>query len=143
MNDQNATSTSIDQDAIDTALPIIPAPKVMTKEEKIVSLKAQIAKLEVRLYNVENDIQAPIKAAKVVVLPEVGVDVLFNYGRKTPTTEPEQKVGRVVAIKPAIVVDGKTKPAQIKVQIGEGFDAEYVVIYLGQIVDAESEASAE
>lgn len=139
MTDQN-TNDSIDQNATDTALSIIPAAKVLTKEEKIVALKAQIAKLEVRLYNVENDIVAPVKAAKVAVLPEVGVDVLFSYGRKTPTTEPEQKVGRVVAIKPAIVVDGKTKPAQIKVQIGDGFDAEYVVIYLGQIVEAEAAA---
>lgn len=114
----------------------VAAPKVLTKDEKIANLKAQIAKLEVRLYNVENDIVVA-KVAKVVALPEVGTDVLFNYGRKTATTEPVQKIGRVVAVKPAQALDnGKTSPAQIKVSIGEGFEQEFVVIYAGQIVDA-------
>jgi hypothetical protein len=39
----------------------------------------------------------------------------------------------VVAIKPAVTLEsGKTAPAQIKVQIGEGFDTEFAVIYPAQ-----------
>lgn len=139
MND-TFNADSLDNTAADTtgdtaAAPVAakPAP---TKEEKIASLKAQIAKLEVRLYNVENDIVAPVKAPKVVVLPEVGSYIEFMYGRTTATTEPVQRTGLVVAVKAATEVDGKTKPALVKVQIGEGFDAELVTIYLGQIVAA-------
>lgn len=132
MNDTFNADT-IDNTAVDAAAPVAakPAP---TKEEKIASLKAQIAKLEVRLYNVENDIVVPAKVAKVVELPAVGAEVSFMHGRTTATTEPTQKTGVVVAVKAATEVDGKSKPALVKVQIGEGFDAELVTIYLGQLV---------
>ena len=102
-----------------------------TKAEKITALKAQITKLEVRLYNLENDIVAPAKPAKIVVLPEVGSDVAFNYGRKTENTEPVVRIGVVVAVKN---VPGK--PAQVRVQVGQGFDAELITLYLGQLVQA-------
>lgn len=109
---------------------------VKTKEEKIAVIDAQIAKLGVRRYNVENDIVVA-KTSKVIVLPAVGADVLFKHGRRTATTEPVQKLGRVVAVKPSTTgANGKVLPAQIKVSIGEGFDQEFVVIYPAQIAAA-------
>lgn len=108
---------------------------VLTKEEKIARVVEQIKKLQVKLYNLENDI-VEVKAPKVVPLPEVGTEVLFTYGRTTPTTSPQQRVGKVVAVKPASVGEtGKKLPAQIKVTYGEGFEQEFAVIYPAQIVD--------
>lgn len=118
-------------EATNAAATVVAAP---TKEEKIAAVKAQIARLQEKLYNIENDIVV-VKASKVVVLPNVGDAVLFSYGRKTATTNPVLKEGTVVAIKPAGKADnGKTLPAQIKVQTGEGFDIEFVTIYPAQIV---------
>lgn len=112
------------------------AKPVLTKEEKISRIEKEIARLTTKLYNVVNDI-VEVKTAKQVALPEVGADVLFNYGRKTATTDPVQKIGRVVAVKPAgVTADGKKTPAQIKVSVGEGYDVELVVIYPAQIADA-------
>ena len=109
---------------------------VLTKEERVAKLRAEIAKLEKKIYNIENDI-VEVKAKKEVVLPEVGAEVIFNYGRRTATTEPVQKVGKVVAIKPSsVAAHGKTLPAQVKVQFGEGFDIEFATIYPAQIVTA-------
>ena len=72
-----------------------------------------------------------------MALPEVGTDILFNYGRRTATTEPVQRIGRVVAIKEASIgAGGKKLPAQIKVSVGEGFEQEFVVIYPASIADA-------
>lgn len=110
---------------------------VLTKEERIAKLQAEIAKLQTKIYNIENDI-VPVKAGKKeVILPAVGADVLFNYGRTTATSTVQQLLGRVVAVKPASTTDaGKKTPAQLKVQVGEGFDAEFFVIYPAQIADA-------
>lgn len=106
----------------------------LTKEEKLVAIDAQIAKLHQRRHNIENDIVV-VKTPKAVVLPELGALVAFSYGRKTATTSPVAKQGTVVAIKPSIELEGgKRAPAQIKVQIGEGFDTEFVVIYPAQLV---------
>ena len=114
-----------------------PAPVVLTKEERIAKIDKEIARLTARRDDIVNDRQPQPKAKKEVVLPEVGSDVLFNYGRKTATTEPVQKIGRVAAIKPAsTTADGKKLPAQIKVSVGEGFEQEFVVIYPAQIADA-------
>ena len=111
-------------------------PVVLTKEERIAKIDKEILRLQTKRYNIDNDI-VETKAVKVVALPEVGSDVLFNYGRKTATTEPVQKIGRVVAVKPATTNEaGKKLPAQIKVSVGEGFDQEFVVIYPAQIADA-------
>ena len=116
-----------------------PAPKPeLTKEERIAKLRAEIAKLEKKIYNIENDI-VEVKAKKEVVLPEVGAAVTFSYGRRTATTEPAQKSGVVVAVKPKSEKDGKTLPAQIKVHVGEGFDADFVVIYPAQIIAVAAE----
>lgn len=112
------------------------APKApLTKEEKIAKIKADIAKLEQRLFNIEHDIVTAARSKPVVALPDVGDEILFIYGRKTLKTDPVLREGVVAAIKPAKVGDnGKTLPAQIKVQCGTGFDAEFVVIYAGSIV---------
>jgi hypothetical protein len=114
--------------------PVVAPKPALTKEQKIARYKQRIADLELALYNCENDIVvAPAK--KVVALPEVGADVVFKHGRKTATTEPVERLGRVVAVKPQQNLEGgKVSPAQIKVSIGEGFEQEFVVIYAGQIV---------
>ena len=119
----------------------VAAPVVLTKEEKLQRIDQQIAKLQARRYNIENDI-VETKVKKEVALPEVGAEVLFNYGRRTATTEPVQKIGVVVAVKPASEKDGKKLPAQIKVQFGDGFDTEFAVIYPAQIVSAGAEEQA-
>ena len=106
---------------------------VLTKEEKIAKIKADIARLELKLFNVENDIAEPARAKKEVVLPEVGATVSFVYGRKTATTEPKTITGTVVAVKPATVDGEKKLPAQVKVSYGEGFDAAFAVVYPAQL----------
>lgn len=111
-------------------------PVVLTKEEKIAKIDKEIARLETKRYNVEHDI-VEVKAKKEVALPEIGSDVLFNFGRTTATSVRSQRIGRVVAVKPASLTEaGKKLPAQIKVSVGEGFEQEFVVIYPAQIADA-------
>jgi hypothetical protein len=107
-----------------------------TKAEKIAQIDQRISKLQEQRYNLENDIVAAPKAAKVIVLPAVGDTVVFTHGRRTANTEPVQRVGVVVAVKPTTEGQGgKTLPAQIRVQVGVGFDAEFCNIYPAQIVD--------
>ena len=121
---------------IENVVTPVVVPVVLTKEEKIAKIDKEIARLTTKRYNIENDI-VEVKTAKVVALPEVGTDVLFSYGRRTATTEPTQRIGRVVAVKPASAnAEGKKLPAQIKVSVGEGFDQEFLVIYPAQIADA-------
>lgn len=119
------------------------AKPVLTKDEKIAAIKAQIAKLELRLFNVENNIVEPARAKKEVVLPEVGATVSFVYGRKTANTEPQTITGTVVAVKPATEVDGKKTPAQVKVSYGEGFDAAFAVVYPAQLTVVNGEEQAD
>ena len=127
----------------------VSAPVVLTKEERIAKIVAQIALLNTKIYNIENDIVvSKAQPKKEVPLPEVGSDVLFNYGRRTATTEPVQKTGTVVAIKPACVVTNeagvtKKQAAMIKLSVGTGFDQEYVVIYPASIVGAAPEEQDE
>ena len=127
----------------------VSTPVVLTKEERIAKIVAQIALLNVKIYNIENDIVvSKAQPKKEVPLPEVGSDVLFNYGRRTATTEPVQKTGTVVAIKPACVVTNeagvtKKQAAMIKLSVGTGFDQEYVVIYPASIVGAAPEEQDE
>lgn len=104
----------------------------LTKEEKIAHVEKQIATLNAKLSDIINDV-VRVQVKKTVALPEVGEVVLFSRGRRTSTTEPIDTLATVVAIKPAVTLEsGKTAPAQIKVQIGEGFAAEFVVIYPAQ-----------
>lgn len=128
-------SSGVAADATVTA-PVV-AKAAPTKAEKIAKLEADIKKLQERLYNVVNDIATVARVKPVVALPAVGDTVLFSYGRKTLTTSPVLREGVVAAIKPAAAgTNGKTIPAMIKVQCGEGFDAEFVTIYAGSIVPA-------
>ena len=106
---------------------------VLTKDEKIAKVKADMARLEIKLFNLINDIAEPARVKKEVVLPAVGAVVSFVYGRKTATTEPKTITGTVVAVKPAAEVDGKKTPAQVKVAYGEGFDASFAVVYPAQL----------
>jgi len=135
MTDFNTSNTEINTAADAVATPVVakPAP---TKEERIAAVKAQIKKLEDKLFNIENDIPTG-RVVRVVELPTAGSEVLFSYGRKTATTDPVLKAGVVVAVKPeGQAANGKKTPAQVKVQCGEGFDAEFFVIYPAQIVPA-------
>lgn len=118
----------------DTTTATVSTPVVLTKEERIAKLRAEIVKLETKIFNIENNIVA-VKVKKEVALPVQGAEILFQYGRRTATTEPVQKLGTVVAVKPASLSEGGKKlPAQIKVSIGEGFDQEFVIIYPAQVV---------
>jgi len=114
---------------------VVAAPAPLTKEQVLAKIDAQITKLQARRFNVENDIAVPKGTAKVVVLPAIGDEVIFSHGRKTATTAPTLLMGVVVALKQAgPSVDGKRgSPAQVKVQVGDGFDAEFFVIYPAQI----------
>lgn len=104
-----------------------------TTAERIAALKKQREALDLRIYNLENGIETT-KAKKVVPLPVAGATVYFNYGRKTATTDVRVVSGTVLAVKKDAVVEGKTTPAQVKVQFGEGFDAQIATIYPAQIV---------
>ena len=120
----------------------IAAPVALSKEQRVAKLREQMAKIEARIVAIETGVE--VKVAKVVALPEVGATVSFTYGRRTATTEPTTKVGIVIAVKSGADVAGKKLPAQVKVQIGEGFDTEFVTIYPAQIVAAvEQDVSAE
>ena len=104
----------------------------LTKEEKIAHVEKQIVSLNAKLKDIINDV-VRVAVKKAIALPNIGDLVLFSRGRRTNTTEPVDTLATVVAIKPAVTLEsGKTAPAQIKVQIGEGFDAEFVVIYPAQ-----------
>lgn len=115
---------------------------VLTKEEKIAKIKQNIAALEIKLFNVENDIVTAPRAKKEAPLPNVGDTVRFNYGRKTATTEPVTITGTVVAVKPKSEVNGKTTPAQVKVQYGEGMDAAFAVVYPAQLLAEPEQAQS-
>jgi hypothetical protein len=115
-----------------------PKAPELTKEQKLAKIQKEIDRLKEKYFNVENAIVA-VPKAKVVALPEIGTDVLFSYGRRTATTEPTQKIGKVTAVKPAsTTAEGKKLPAQIKVSVGEGFEQEFVVIYPAQIVTSQT-----
>jgi hypothetical protein len=114
--------------------PAVKAPKVeLTKEQKIAALRAQIAKIEQRISDIENDVKVA-KPKKEVALPEVGATVRFKYGRTTATTQPVEVTGTVLAVRPA-VTDGESRsPALVRVQFGEGFDLQVASIFPAQIV---------
>lgn len=136
--ENNAASSEIENNAAEA--PVAKPVVVLTKEERIAKVKADIAKLELKLFNIENDITVAPRAAKVVPLPEVGSEVSFLYGRRTATTEPTIKTGVVFAIKAESAgKDGKKLPAQVKVLVGEGAEAEFTTIYPGQILDGTEE----
>jgi len=120
----------------------------LTKEQKIAKIEAQIAKLQQRITDLVNGVVRAVAAKKEVPLPNVGDVIEFTYGRKTATSNPLEKIGTVVAIKPSVLIElegGATKrsPAQLKVQCGDGFDAEFVVIYPAQVKQADGSSQNE
>jgi hypothetical protein len=130
------TDQTIDTSADSAA--VAPTPVVLTKAEKLAKIDKEIARLQQRRVDIENDV-VTVKGAKVIVLPANGDIVTFQHGRLTATTQPVDLTGTVVAVKPVSVTEaGKKLPAQVKVQVGEGFDAEFYVIYPAQIKDAAS-----
>ena len=118
------------------------AKPVPTKEEKLEKILEQIAKLQARYDDVLNDRQ-PVKAVKVVEIPEVGAKVIATIGRTTATTQPTLEEGTVVAVKrPA---EGEKGAVQLRVRIKEGqFEEQLVTLYVAQveIVRAEDSAAA-
>lgn len=121
-----------------TVAPVVVAPPApLTKEQRIAKLREQITKLEAKITAIETGVE--VKVGKVVALPIVSDSVTFLYGRKTATTEQVLRSGTVVAVKPSTEVDGKKLPAQVKVQVGEGFDVEFVTIYPAQVITTVSQ----
>ena len=125
-------------DTVTVSPVVVAAPVALTKEQRVAKIREQIAKLEARIVSIETGVE--VKTAKVVALPVVGETVSFLYGRKTATTEPVLKTGTVVAVKPSSIVDEKKLPAQVKVQVGEGFDVEFITIYPAQVIATPVEA---
>jgi hypothetical protein len=120
--------------AAESDMPVSATTKLpKTKAEKLAEIDAKIERLQARRTDIENDV-VTVPKSKVVVLPEVGDEVNFMHGRTTATTVPMMKSGIVVATKEASVHEGKRQNAQIKVQMGSGFDAEFVVLYPAQII---------
>lgn len=113
-------------------------PVVLTKEEKLAKITKEIARLTAKYDDILND-RVAVKVSKEVALPNVGDTVIFVTGRKTATTEPTQRIGTVVAVKPKATVGDKTTPALIKVQYGEGFDIEFANIYPAQVLSSATE----
>jgi hypothetical protein len=125
------------------AAPVAAAPVPLTKEQKLAKIDEQIAKLQAKRSDIENDV-VRVKAAKEVVVPVVGDTVTFMFGRKTATTAPSEKIGTVIGVKAAsTLANGKTAPAQVKVQFGEGFDAETAVIYPAQVTSISKPEAAD
>lgn len=111
---------------------------VLTKEERIAKIEAQIATLTQKLDDVRNDRVPQGKAKKAVYAPAVGDKVLATTGRTTATTQAVIREGVVVAVKtPA---EGEKGATQVRVQIGEGFDAQLVTLYPAQLVKVEEKA---
>jgi hypothetical protein len=107
---------------------------VLTKEEKLAAITAQIAKLQVRFDDVTND-REPTKTVKAAgYAPVVGDKVIAKL---IP--------GTVTAIKPATIVEGKVVGAtQVRVRINEGeFDEQLVTLYPAQLVKFVEPVAAE
>ena len=110
------------------------------QNERIAKLREQIAKIEARIQQIIEG--KPAKAAKKErPLPNVGDVVTFLFGRTTPTTSPKEVIGTVIAVKPSEQVDGKTRPALVRVQFGEGFDAQVATILPAAIRESSAEVA--
>jgi hypothetical protein len=110
------------------------------QNERIAKLREQIAKIEARIQQIIEG--KPAKAAKKErPLPNVGDVVTFLFGRTTPTTSPKEVTGTVIAVKPSEQVDGKTRPALVRVQFGEGFDAQVATILPAAIRESSAEVA--
>jgi hypothetical protein len=105
--------------------------------QKLAAAKAQLALLTTKIDELTLAAANEVDFTKVVV----GSTVTFNYG-KAPNVA--AKTGSVVGVKePAAGTKGAT---QVRVAVGEGFDAVLHTIYLPQITGiaaVEAEAPAE
>lgn len=103
------------------------APVVLTKEEKIAKIDAQIAKLQARKADIEaGKPVAPKAVKKAPFVPEVGGRVIATVGRNTATTQAKIVEGTVLAIKLS-EDEGKTA-GLARVRFGEGFDEQVVTL---------------
>lgn len=122
--------------------PATAAPVVKTKEEKLASITAQIAKLQQRYDDVLND-RVTAKVAKVAYCPVAGDRVLATVGRNTPTSQARVVEGTVVAVRVAPIVDGKAVGStQVRVRINEGeFDEQLVTLYPANLTPVPTEST--
>lgn len=120
------------------------APVVLTKEEKIAKIDAQIAKLQARRDDIVND-RITVAVKKVAFMPEVGQRVIGPVGRNSATTQAKLVEGTVVAIKPATIVDGKTvSAAQVRIRVFEGsFEEQLITLYPAQLTPVQADEGEE
>ena len=122
-------------DTVNTESTTVAAKPVLTKEQKIANITAQIERLLQKKDDLING-RVTVAAKKVVVLPEVGDVVAFTYGRTTPTSTARELIGTVSGVRAKVEAgeDGKGgSPALVRVTVGEGFDIEVLTIYPTQI----------
>jgi hypothetical protein len=112
-----------------------------TKDQKLVVIAGEIAKLAQRYDDVAND-RATVRAAKAVYEPAVGDEVLATVGRNTATSSAKVVEGTVLAVKtPA---EGEKGATQVRVRIFAGtFDEQTVTLYPAQLVKKEAAAEAQ
>lgn len=117
-----------------TASAVIGAQAPLTKEQRIAKIDEQIAKLQARRQDIIDGVVRQPAAKVEKPLPGVGATVTFTFGRNKGNRSPIDLTGEVLGVKPAgQTSDGKRTPAQIKVQVGTGFDSNVYVIYPAQI----------
>ena len=116
------------------------APVIKTKEEKLIAIDAQIARLQQRRDDIVHD-RVTAKVAKVAYIPEVGAKVLATIGRNTPTSQAKVVQGTVTAVKHPAIVDGKAVGAvQVRVRVYEGeFEEQLVTLYPAQLVPVKAD----
>lgn len=120
---------------------------VPTKEERLAKIKTNIEALQRKYDDILNDRVPAAKPKKEVYLPQVGDEVFTPVGRNTATSQARILKGVVKAVKAAVIGDeGKvTSAAQVRVEVGEGFDVQLITVYPAQLtkVVPEVEAGAE
>lgn len=119
------------------------AKPVLTKEEKLAKIDAQIASLQAKRDDIANDRIPAAKVKPAAYVPNVGDKVLATVGRNTATSQASTKEGTVIAVKPATLDEaGKVKSAaQVRVRINEGtFDEQVVTLYPAQLQAVKAEA---
>jgi len=124
------------------------AKPVLTKEEKLAKIDAQIKLLQVKRDDIANDRIPATKAKAAAYVPSVGDAVIATVGRNTATSQAKAVEGTVVAVKfPEVDGEGKAKGAiQVRVRIFAGtFDEQLVTLYPAQLeaVKVEAEVDAE
>lgn len=91
-----------------------------TIREQIASIDAQVAKLAAKKVELEAKVGNEVDTTLIVA----GATVDFNYG-KSPNLR--ALTGQVVAVKPN--EPGQKGGTLVKIAVGEGFDAQLVVVF--------------